>query len=250
MDTINTIDDVIEALQNIIDESVKNKSTSGYFAALYQKVTIAVKKGITDGVFEDGPRMEKLDVIFAKRYISAYYNFQQQKPITTSWQKAFDITDDYWPIVLQHLLIGMNAHINFDLGVAAAEVSIGQPIEDLKKDFDTINKVLSLLVMDVENNLSEIWPFLKKILKCTKKVDDFLIDFSMEIARNGAWNFAVQLSNTIDVKKEETINQRDEEVAEIASLITNPGFIASTVFMIIRLGERGTIPQKILDLTN
>ena len=250
MNTINTIDDVIKTLQNIIDESTENKSTLGYFAALYQKVTIEVKKGIIDGTFENGPRMEKLDVIFAKRYINAYYNFQQQKPISTSWEKAFNITDDYWPIVLQHLLIGMNAHISLDLGIAAAEVSKGHPIENLKNDFDTINKVLSSLVMDVQNNLSEIWPFLKKILKVTKKIDDFLVDFSMEIARDGAWNFAVQLSNTTEAKKEETINQRDEEVAKIASLITNPGFIANTVFKIIRLGERGTIPQKILDLTN
>ena len=250
MNTINTIDDVIKTLQNIIDESIENKSTLGYFAALYQKVTIEVKKGIIDGTFEDGPRMEKLDVIFAKRYISAYYNFQQQKPITTSWEKAFNITDDYWPIVLQHLLIGMNAHISLDLGIAAAEVSKGHPIENLKNDFDKINEVLSSLVMDVQNNLSEIWPFLKKILKSSKKVDDFLVDFSMEIARDGAWNFAVKLSNTIKEKKEETIEQRDEEVAKIASLIINPGLVADTVFKIIRLREKGTIPQKISDLTN
>lgn len=250
MNTINTIDDVIKTLQNIIDECTENQSTLGYFAILYQKVTLKVKEGIDNNFFEDGSRMEKLDVIFAKRYIDAYYNFQQQKPVSTSWEKAFNIADDFWPIVLQHLLIGMNAHINLDLGIAAAEVSEGHPIENLKKDFDRINEILASLVMNVENNLSEIWPFLKKILKFTNKADDFLVDFSMQIAREGAWGFAVQLSKTLEIQKEETIKQRDEEVAEIASLITNPGFIASTIFKIIRLGERGTIRQKISVLIN
>ncbi|WP_408024472.1 DUF5995 family protein [Tenacibaculum sediminilitoris] len=34
-------------------------------------------------------------------------------------------------MVLQHLLIGMNAHINFDLVIVAAEVSKGQNIQNL-----------------------------------------------------------------------------------------------------------------------
>jgi hypothetical protein len=35
-------------------------------------VTKKVKNGIENNLFDDGPRMEKLDVIFAKRYIDAY----------------------------------------------------------------------------------------------------------------------------------------------------------------------------------
>ncbi|MGB0880320.1 MAG: DUF5995 family protein [Polaribacter sp.] len=248
MKTINTIDDVIIVLQSIINESIKNKNTQGYFAALYQKVTIKVKEGIANNIFDNGSRMEKLDIIFAKRYINAYYDFQQNKTISGSWEKSFSITDDYFPIVLQHLLIGMNAHINLDLGIAAAQVSEEHPIEDLKNDFDKINELLSSLVMDVENNLSTIWPFLKKILKFTKKIDDFLVDFSMQKARDEAWNFAVVLSNTQSSKIQETIQLKDLETVRIASLITNPGTIPSFLFMIIRLGEKGTIPQKIVDL--
>jgi len=248
MPTIHTIDDVIEVLQNIIDESIQNERTFGYFAALYLKVTKQVKIGIANHVFENGPRMEKLDVIFAKRYIDAYYNYQQNNTITTSWKKAFSIDDNYWPIVLQHLLIGMNAHINLDLGIAAAQVSEGNPIENLKNDFDKINTILSSLVNDVENDLSTIYPFLKKILKYTKKVDNFLVDFSMEIARDGAWDFAVELSKTSIDKIEETIETRDKKVVNTAELIINPGLIANIIFAVIRIGEKGSIKQKITDL--
>ncbi|WP_075341699.1 DUF5995 family protein [Tenacibaculum agarivorans] len=249
MKTISSIDDVIQILQDIIDESKQNKSPLGYFAALYQKVTIKVKEGIHNGIFEDGPRMEQLDIIFAKRYIDAYYNFQQNKPITSSWEVAFNLSKKFWPTVLQHLLVGMNAHINLDLGIAAYEVVEGKDIQNLKNDFYKINDVLASLVNDVENNLATIWPFLQKILKFTRKVDNFLVDFSMEIARDGAWDFAVKLSSTSPNEIENIIHNRDLKVTETASLITNPGWIADLIFGIVRLGERGTIPQKINDLT-
>ncbi len=248
MKPIHTIDDVIAILQDIIDTSFREKSPLGYFAALYQKVTLKVKEGIQNGVFEDGPRMEKLDMIFAKRYIDAYYDFSQNKTVTSSWLKAFMLSKKFWPIVLQHLLIGMNAHINLDLGIAAAKVSEGEPIENLKNDFDKINEILSSLVIDVENDLATIWPFLRKILKFTRKVDNFLVDFSMEIARDGAWDFAVQLANTSPSNIEKAIQERDKKIAKTASLISNPGIIANIIFGIIRLGEKGTVPQKIKDL--
>ncbi|MFY7671290.1 DUF5995 family protein [Tenacibaculum sp. MEBiC06402] len=245
---IHTIDDVITVLQDIIETSVIEKSPLGYFAALYQKVTIKVKEGIQDNFFEDGPRMEKLDIIFAKRYIDAYYSYKENKLVTESWEKAFSLSKNFWPIVLQHLLIGMNAHINLDLGIAAAQVSQGQPIENLKGDFDKINSVLSSLILDVENDLATIWPFLRKILKYTRDVDNFLVDFSMEIARNGAWDFAVKLANTPSSELNNAIKQRDLSVAKTASLISEPGIIADIIFGIIRLGERGSVPEKIKDL--
>ncbi len=116
-----SIDEVIAQLTAIIEWSKQNNSRIGHFAALYRKVTIQVKKGSTDNFFDDGPRMERLDIIFANRYIHACYQYQTEQTPTQSWVRAFNETEHWWPIVLQHLLIGMNAHINLDLGIAAAE---------------------------------------------------------------------------------------------------------------------------------
>ncbi|MBL4643563.1 MAG: hypothetical protein JKY44_08235, partial [Flavobacteriaceae bacterium] len=144
--SIQNIDAVIKILEDIIKQSKINNDPLGYFAALYKKVTLKVKEGIANNIFDDGPRMEKLDVIFASRYLDAYATYQKNEPVTESWEKAFKMSKKYWPIVLQHLLIGMNAHINLDLGIAAAEVMKGKNINDLKGDFDKINKILSSLV--------------------------------------------------------------------------------------------------------
>ncbi len=242
---INNIDEVIDALGNIILESETNDDTSGYFAALYRKVTVRVKEGIANNEFEDGARMEKLDVIFASRYLDAYFAWKKKEPVSASWQKAFDLSTNYWPIVLQHLLMGMNAHINFDLGIAAAEVSKGNNIHDLQNDFNKINTILSSLVTEVQNNLANIWPRLKWILKKTNKVDDFLVDFSMELSRNGAWKFAVSLAGSPEYDIHHLIQSRDIIIAEKTKLITSSGFYPTLIFGIIRIGERGSVKQKI-----
>jgi len=63
-------------------------------------VTIQVKKGIASGYFDDGPRMEQLDVAFAIRYLQAFEDYRNNRPVTESWDKAFKFSSYYWSNVL------------------------------------------------------------------------------------------------------------------------------------------------------
>ncbi len=245
---IKTIDEIIVLLENIIDKSEKNNDTNGYFAALYQKVTIQVKDGISAGLFDNGPLMEQLDIVFAKRYLQAYDAWYRNQPVTKSWKKAFEVSHHYWPIVLQHLLMGMNAHINLDLGIAATEVSRGKNMSDLKDDFNRINEILSKLVHEVEDDLSAVWPALKYILKWSGKIDDYLVDFSMKLARNGAWKFAGQLALVHENEIEFSIIQRDLRISNKVNLVLKPGLFATIALRVIRITERGSVSEKILKL--
>ena len=85
-----TIDEVITRLTGILIESRRVGSRLGYFPALYRKVTVRVKEGIAAGRFEDGPRMERLDVAFANRYLDAYDRRGRGDRPTGSWHVAFD----------------------------------------------------------------------------------------------------------------------------------------------------------------
>ncbi|MDN3665868.1 DUF5995 family protein [Algibacter miyuki] len=242
----NTIDDVIIHLEYIIQDSIKNESTLGYFAALYQKVTITVKNKLGTNYFEDDVRMAQLDVIFANRYLLAYSNYKQGKPVSKSWQSAFDAATNWQPIVLQHLLLGMNAHINLDLGIAAAEITKPTTIRQLQSDFNKINDILSALTHEVSADLAEIWPTLLKILKFTNKVDDFIINFSMGLARDGAWKFANVLVNYPDLEaKDIAIADRDATISNFSTSITHHKFTIKMMFLIARIDERGSISEKI-----
>ena len=243
--SITTIDQVIARLDEIIAESETASSTLGYFAALYRKVTVTVKKGIADGYFENGQRMEQFDVVFAKRYIDAYDTFQSGQKPTKAWEVAFLESNNNRLIVLQQLMLGMNAHINLDLGIVAAEISEGHDIEDLHGDFNKINSILSRLVGQVQRDLTEIWPMLGVLLRFTRKADDRIIDFSMELARDGAWKFAVELSKASASSRQAEIDKRDQKVARKAFLIMPRGWFLRKILKVIRLTERGSIADKV-----
>ena len=240
----NTIDEVIQQLEAIIQQTLKDENPMGYFAVLYHQVTVNVKEGIAKSYYADGKRMEILDVIFANRYLDAYAKFQHGRPCTQSWQYAFETTKKFWPTVLQNLLLGINAHINLDLGIAAVQTCPGQAIAALKDDFDKINIVLAGLVADVEKSMITIWPTLKLILQKLAKADSFLINFSMEEARNGAWKFANELAVLSPAQQQEAIAAHDNKIAAIALLISKPGFFISSLFMFIRIGEIGSVSKK------
>ena len=153
-----TITEVVQRLDAIIDAAIVKKSRAGYFAALYRKVTIEVKEALEAGKFDGKERMEKLDVIFANRYLDAYDAYGEGKPVSASWQVALDASKSRRPIVLQHLLLGMNAHINLDLGIAAGQTTAADQLPGLRNDFNRINAILASLVAGVKEELGQIWP--------------------------------------------------------------------------------------------
>lgn len=65
------------------------------FACLYLYVTAVVKATIDHQIrdtktlnFQDNDRMAELDVIFANRYLDAYYAFKEGEPVSESWKMA------------------------------------------------------------------------------------------------------------------------------------------------------------------
>jgi len=234
-----TIEEVLARLSDVVAWSTDAGSRRGYFPALYRAVTARVRDGIAQGAFDDAERMEALDVVFANRYLDALAADDRGERPGRCWAFAFDTEDDYWPIVLQHLLLGMNAHINVDLGVAAAEVirDRGQDPEALHPDFDRINGVLAAMIDHVQRNLEGVWAPLRILNRALGSVDDRLIEFSMERARDEAWRFACELSRLPGAAWPGAIAVQDDRMLRIAGRVRGPGIVAATVTRIVRLGE-------------
>lgn len=159
------IDDVIASLQLIVTHCKKQHSKAGYFAALYTRMTMAVKEGIAKNAFEDGKRMEQLDICFAERYLLAWQNYSIRQPCTQSWQYTFESCSNYNNTVLQYLLLGINTHINLDPAIAAATIAPGKKIYDLEKDFNRINDVIVHLADDIQECLARVWLPMRLITK-------------------------------------------------------------------------------------
>jgi hypothetical protein len=240
-----TIDQVIHHLDKIIQEAKDTDSRFGYFAALYRKVTIEVKKGIEENLFDDGNRMEKLDIIFANRYLEAFSQFKNAEEPTQSWKLAFEAAQRWRPTVLQHLFLGMTAHIDLDLGIAAALSVEGQNLSTLRRDFDMINQILTSLLNDVQEDLAEVWPLLKVFDLAAGEFDETLSRFGIEVARGRAWQVAQDIASRPQSEIDSRIQELDQETYKLGKLILAPGILFQMVLFVIRLGEVGSISKTI-----
>jgi len=189
-----TIDGVLARLNGLLDDAIRDGRRIGYFVALYERVTSNVRHALLAGnVFDDNPRMERLDVVFANRFIDAWEQHVSGGSPTESWGVAFELLENPGPLVIQHLMLGMNAHINLDLGVAAATVApTPVQLEALHADFNRINDVLARLVRIVEDQLCTICPPLQRLADRIT-VEDHVFDFGMNAARDVAWKLAQDL---------------------------------------------------------
>ncbi len=245
MPEARTIHEVIQGLDEIIAWCRQNNSRLGYFPVLYRKVTFLVKRAIANNFFDDGPRMERLDVLFANRYLEAFRLYRSGKPVSQSWEVAFRAADDRWALVLQHLLLGINTHINLDLGIAAAETAPGNSIYSLKKDFENINQILASMVDDVQVALTNVWPMLKLLDWIAGRNDEEVVTFSIGVARRSSWLAAQHLALLDTADRAASIRVLDEAVSAVGRSIQHPGAIIGTITNIIRLGERGSVAEII-----
>lgn len=246
----DTIAAVIERMDAIVDDCIRNESRMGYFAALYRNVTVKVRDGIAAGRFQDGPRMERLDVIFANRYLDAYEAFTVGRPPSKCWGVAFDAAGAGSHIILQHLLLGMNAHINLDLAIAAAQTSPGDDFAELKRDFEEITVLLGEMLDEVQNRLNSVSPWFGLLDIVGGNDDERLGAFGMRTARDLAWKAGGSLSySPADLFDRQTA-LHDEVVTKLAQVIASPpGFIFRIGLALVRFRERKSVPEVIRALT-
>lgn len=232
---MQTIDEILVRMDEIVDECKSNQSRIGYFAILYRQVTRRIRDGILVREFEDNPRMEKLDVLFAGRFISAYDAWQNGIKPTESWSLAFEASKDSKHLVLQHLFLGINAHINLDLGISAADTMGTEPIAGIQNDFNKINAVLGELVEGVKSNISKVSPIFGWLVPLAKGRDEMLLNFSIQLARDGAWKYAGEYYSCED--RNVSILDRDKNISALANKLINPGKFLSFIVKMVGFAE-------------
>ena len=246
---VETISDVLAALDPIIDRARGKSSRLGYFAALYRGVTQRVKDGIASGRFQDGPRMERLDVVFASRYLDAYDAFRAGRPVSRCWAVALQACADPLPLIVQHLLAGMNAHINLDLGIAAAEAApdLGA-LGALRRDFDEINNVLADETFGVEKALVEVSPMLSLLVDLELLDRNRLLNFDIGKARAFAWSSATRLVAD-PARRDETVACLDAATALLGNALLHPPPGIALKLAPIRAAEQAGVKRVIEVLT-
>ena len=240
-----TLNEVLDELNAIVEQSMAQNDCAGLFAYVYYRTTLQIKTAIEAGDFEDAKRMEEFDVVFTNLYLKAYYDYKSNQPISQAWQIAFD-ADSKNLSVLQHVLLGMNAHINLDLGISASQVMQGKNILDLESDFEKVNGILASIVQELQSRLARVSPLLFLLDWVGGHKDEKIINFSMVKARQYAWHLAKDLWRLKDEAHQSKIKSADLFVSKLAqNIIKPPGVLIPILLQLIKWFESQNISKTI-----
>jgi hypothetical protein len=150
---------VVASMAERLDRLPARLSHLRVFLSTYQRTTQAVGRAIATGSFDDPEWVERWDVAFAELYLTALdHELAAGGDVPRPWQLAFAAPADLPP--LRHVLLGINAHLNYDLPQALLAVITDAEFADpllmdrRRRDHERIDGVLSSRVAAEDGELT------------------------------------------------------------------------------------------------
>lgn len=144
-----------------------NGDARRYFHSTYLRTTRAVDEALARGHFVDAGWVTRWDVVFAGLYLDAVdldAAAGANGPVPEPWRIAFDAAADPSVPPLRLTLLGMNAHINYDLAQSLVAVISPEEFDDPAvvarrgEDHQRIDAVLASRVRAEDKELQKIEP--------------------------------------------------------------------------------------------
>jgi hypothetical protein len=164
---------VVAQMQQRLDDLPPRAAHRSAFLGTYLRTTEAVGAAVDAGSFEDPEWVERWDVVFAEMYLEAHDADQADTAhdaaqVPRPWRLAFNAPPEL--PALRHVLLGINAHVNYDLPQAMLAVISPDDFADevllnrRRRDHERIDKVLAGRVGDEDDELSAGQTRLDKLL--------------------------------------------------------------------------------------
>lgn len=223
------IDDAAEELRAVARSA---GDAAGYFPAMYSRVTARIAASIAAGEFEDGDRMDAFATTFASYYLRAW---RDEIPRPRCWQASWDVAADDHLLVVQHLLLGINAHVNHDLPQTVVDVADESgDLASVRRDFDAVNDVLAAASVGLLRDLDRVSRWANEVAALG---GGRAFHFSLRAARTQAWNAAERLYPLDTNGRDDYVRELDRLVSVLAYLVTRPAFPASLLVSVARRFE-------------
>jgi hypothetical protein len=218
-----SVDDVIEKLEWFEGYCLKSGDLRGVFATAYLQVTRSLINHLSGGTFRDERWVRTYLVRFGNLYREAVIDYEagRNQQVPKSWKISFETAANKEGLVIQHLLLGINAHINHDLAVALYDVKINPDREDKYYDHTKVNEVLEQTTEALKREVTDKYaPILRRLDRKTGNVSDDITNFSIPKAREHAWSFAIALTRSVtDGERKILRSALNEQAAVLARLI-------------------------------
>lgn len=250
------LDLVAEPFNSVVDARERLQGTEAHFRELgdrravfltvYAAMTAHVEAGIESGTFEDAAWVRRYLVDFANRYRRVLVDVERGNwsALPEPWRIAFGASTGGDTLLIQDALLGINAHINYDLPYSLRDVGIDPDRPAKRRDHDRINMVLERLVDIVQRSLTEVYDAegYRTLDTSLGSLDEQFTLLGLREARWLAWRNAVGLVEIPWALAREAVHWRIRAVATGAA-----GFILApsadpTVLQVLRQVERDEPP--------
>lgn len=156
--SIDELVSVMEDMQARLDASGDQRR---HWHGVYRRGTIAVRDEIRRGGFLDAAWLERWDLVFADIYLNAMERWDCGQVPSGPWQVAFEAALDPAIPPLRHVLLGLNAHVNFDLPQALIAVISDEEFDDPEvmrrrfTDHKHVDDVLTVRVASEDRQIAD-----------------------------------------------------------------------------------------------
>jgi hypothetical protein len=163
-----SVNQVVAELQRRLDELPAGMDIRRTFIGAYLRTTEAVGKAVEDAAFEDPEWVTRWDVVFGELFLVAHDADLAGGRVPRPWRLAFGAPQELNQ--LRHLLLGINAHINYDLPQALlaviSDAQFGDPvlIDRRRRDHERIDGVLSSRVAAEDEEMGGVRTLLDRVL--------------------------------------------------------------------------------------
>ncbi len=175
-----------------------------HFHNTYLRTTKAVVASVDGGGFVDPDWTERWDLAFASLYLEAFKRWEGGEDPSGPWRVTFEAARDPDIPPLRHVLLGMNAHVNYDLPQALLAVISDEDFDDdavvarRSRDHAHVDSILVSRVAQEDDELAKVEQPGDRTL-----VDRLLQPFNragtkrfLKEAREKCWQNAVRLNET------------------------------------------------------
>jgi hypothetical protein len=184
----------LHALERLFRERNDRRAV---FLTVYARVTEEVAADIDRGEFENPEWVADYLVTFADFYRRALLNFETGAvdSLPSAWRLFFRATGTDDALVVQSALLGINAHVNYDLALALQTVGVDRDRAKKYKDHRRINEILWRLVDETLDRLAERYaPGLTALSEAAGPIGEAVWFLGLAVGREGAWWIAVALT--------------------------------------------------------
>lgn len=189
------------------------------FLNCYALMTNNMLRAVEDQQFHDCPWVTELLHRFADYYFDALTAYDARSTAPAVWQLAFDAAADSRYHVLQHLILGVNAHINYDLVFVLVDMLCRewndltpQQRQSRYEDHCLVNTIIYQTIDTVQDQVVERYsPAMDFVDKAMFRADEWLLHKMIATWREEVWHGAHQLLACDCQSDTERVSQQVEQ---------------------------------------